>query len=101
MPIEKQRILGSSEIWHQVLVQVSQVAPLNRPVLIVGERGTGKELIAERLHYLSSRWQQSYLQVNCAVITSYSIHYTKLYEKHIHFAFLHYLCFYGSLLASC
>ncbi len=68
MPIEKQRILGSSEVWHQILVQVSQVAPLNRPVLIVGERGTGKELIAERLHYLSSRWQQSYLQVNCAAM---------------------------------
>lgn len=68
MTIDKQRILGSSEIWHQVLAQVSQVAPLNRPVLIVGERGTGKELVAERLHYLSARWEQSYLQVNCAAM---------------------------------
>ena len=65
----KQRVIGSSELWHQVLQQASQVAPLNRPVLLVGERGTGKELIAERLHYLSLRWQQPYLQVNCAAMT--------------------------------
>lgn len=65
----KQRVIGSSELWHQVLQQASQVAPLNRPVLLVGERGTGKELIAERLHYLSLRWQQPYLQVNCAAMS--------------------------------
>jgi psp operon transcriptional activator len=65
---QKQQIIGSSECWHQVLQQVSQVAPLNRPILIIGERGTGKELIAERLHYLSMRWQQPYLQVNCAAM---------------------------------
>ena len=68
MAAPKQQIIGSSECWHQVLQQVSQVAPLNRPVLIIGERGTGKELIAERLHYLSRRWQQPYLQVNCAAM---------------------------------
>jgi Transcriptional regulator containing PAS, AAA-type ATPase, and DNA-binding domains len=69
MTAPKQRVIGSSELWHQVLQQASQVAPLNRPVLLVGERGTGKELIAERLHYLSLRWQQPYLQVNCAAMT--------------------------------
>ncbi len=69
MTTPKQRVIGSSELWHQVLQQASQVAPLNRPVLLVGERGTGKELIAERLHYLSLRWQQPYLQVNCAAMT--------------------------------
>ncbi len=68
MATAKQQIIGSSECWHQVLQQVSQVAPLNRPVLIIGERGTGKELVAERLHYLSKRWQQPYLQVNCAAM---------------------------------
>lgn len=69
MATPKQQVIGSSELWHQVLQQASQVAPLNRPVLLVGERGTGKELIAERLHYLSHRWQQPYLQVNCAAMT--------------------------------
>ncbi len=68
MTIPKQQIIGSSEIWHQLLQRASQVALLNRPVLIVGERGTGKELIAERIHYLSSRWQRPYLQINCAAM---------------------------------
>jgi psp operon transcriptional activator len=49
-----------------VLDQVSQIAPLNKPVLIIGERGTGKELIAARLHFLSQRWDQNYLTLNCA-----------------------------------
>nr|WP_321241078.1 phage shock protein operon transcriptional activator [uncultured Tolumonas sp.] len=69
MTTPKQRVIGSSELWHQLLQQASQVALLNRPVLLVGERGTGKELIAERLHYLSLRWQQPYLQVNCAAMS--------------------------------
>ena len=64
----KQQIIGSSEIWYQLLQRASQVASLNRPVLIVGERGTGKELIAERIHYLSPRWQRPYLQINCAAM---------------------------------
>jgi psp operon transcriptional activator len=62
-------LIGSSELFHQVLSQVSRLAPLNRPVLVIGERGTGKELIAERLHYLSQRWQQPYLQVNCGAMS--------------------------------
>ena len=53
----------------EVLDLVSQVAPLSKPVLIVGERGTGKELIASRLHYLSQRWDQEYLKMNCAAIS--------------------------------
>jgi psp operon transcriptional activator len=52
-----------------VLEQVSRVAPLDRPVLILGERGTGKELIAARLHYLSGRWEQPLVKVNCAALT--------------------------------
>ncbi|MCA1777988.1 MAG: phage shock protein operon transcriptional activator, partial [Xanthomonadaceae bacterium] len=43
---------------------------LNRPVLVVGERGTGKELIAERLHYLSNRWDQPLVKLNCAAISA-------------------------------
>jgi len=45
------------------------VAPLNKPVLIVGERGTGKELIAARLHFLSQRWEGSFLKINCAAMS--------------------------------
>lgn len=63
-----ERLLGESPAFLQALDQASQVAPLDRPVLIVGERGTGKELIAARLHYLSSRWENTLLKMNCAAI---------------------------------
>jgi psp operon transcriptional activator len=49
--------------------QISRLAPLNKPVLIIGERGTGKELVAARLHYLSKRWQQDFLKINCAAFS--------------------------------
>ena len=64
-----QRLIGESSALADVLDQVSQVAPLNRPVLVIGERGTGKELIADRLHFLSTRWQQPFLKVNCGAIS--------------------------------
>ncbi len=63
------RLLGESPAFLEVLDLVSRVAPLNKPVLVVGERGTGKELIAARLHYLSSRWDQEFLKMNCAAIS--------------------------------
>jgi psp operon transcriptional activator len=47
---------------------VSQLAALDRPVLVVGERGTGKELIAARLTYLSPRWDKPFLTLNCATL---------------------------------
>ena len=65
---EPERLLGESPAFLGVLEAVSQIAPLEKPVLIVGERGTGKELIAERLHYLSNRWEGHYLKMNCAAI---------------------------------
>ena len=65
---EPERLLGEAPAFLGVLEDVSQVAPLEKPVLIVGERGTGKELIAERLHYLSNRWEGHYLKMNCAAI---------------------------------
>ncbi len=68
MPLEPERLLGESPAFLGVLEAVSQIAPLEKPVLIVGERGTGKELIAERLHYLSNRWEGHYLKMNCAAI---------------------------------
>lgn len=49
--------------------RVSDLAAMDRPVLIVGERGTGKELIASRLHFLSPRWEQVNVTVNCAAFT--------------------------------
>jgi psp operon transcriptional activator len=52
-----------------MLEQVSRLAPLDRPALIIGERGTGKELVAARLHYLSPRWGQPLVKLNCAALT--------------------------------
>ncbi|MDX1268327.1 MAG: sigma 54-interacting transcriptional regulator, partial [Oceanisphaera sp.] len=46
-------LIGQSNALLSILEQVSLLAPLNKPILVVGERGTGKELIAHRLHYLS------------------------------------------------
>ena len=63
------RLLGESPPFLEVLELVSQIAPLTKPVLIVGERGTGKELIAARLHYLSRRWDQEFVKMNCAAIS--------------------------------
>ncbi|MDA0788189.1 MAG: phage shock protein operon transcriptional activator [Proteobacteria bacterium] len=62
------RLLGESPAFLEILDLVSQIAVLNKPVLVVGERGTGKELIASRLHYLSHRWDQEYVKMNCAAI---------------------------------
>jgi len=69
MPTEPERLLGESPAFLKILEEVSQVAPLEKPVLIVGERGTGKELIAARLHFLSNRWEGEYLKMNCAAIS--------------------------------
>ena len=61
-------LLGESNNFLEVLEQVSMLAPLEKPVLVVGERGTGKELIASRLHYLSDRWQGPFISLNCAAL---------------------------------
>lgn len=66
---DSDRLIGESAAFHDALDRVSQAAPLNRPVLLVGERGTGKELFAARLHYLSARWDQPYQQINCAALS--------------------------------
>ncbi|MDI9804006.1 sigma 54-interacting transcriptional regulator, partial [Citrobacter koseri] len=62
----KDNLLGESNNFLEVLEQVSKLAPLEKPVLVTGERGTGKELIASRLHYLSDRWQGPFISLNCA-----------------------------------
>lgn len=61
-------LIGQDNSFLEVLEQISQVAPLNKPVLVIGERGTGKELIAARLHFLSKRWEQNYVKLNCAAL---------------------------------
>ncbi|MDN3378084.1 MULTISPECIES: phage shock protein operon transcriptional activator [unclassified Pseudoalteromonas] len=65
---QQDNLLGQSDSFLAVLDQVSQLASLDKPVLIIGERGTGKELIAARLHFLSKRWEQNYIKLNCAAL---------------------------------
>jgi psp operon transcriptional activator len=64
----KDNLLGEANNFLEVLEQVSRLAPLDKPVLVIGERGTGKELIANRLHFLSSRWQGPFISLNCAAL---------------------------------
>ena len=64
-----QPIIGEAPAFLEMLEHVSRAAPLDKPVLVVGERGTGKELIASRLHFLSERWEQAVIKVNCAALT--------------------------------
>jgi psp operon transcriptional activator len=60
--------IGRSEAFLLFQERISAVAPVDRPVLIIGERGTGKELAATRLHYLSRRWQEPLMTLNCAAL---------------------------------
>jgi len=66
--LQEQPLIGESPVFLEVLERVSRVAQLNRPVLVVGERGTGKELIAARIHYLSPRWDRPFVKLNCAAL---------------------------------
>jgi PAS domain S-box-containing protein len=63
-----EEIVGSCEPLRQVLKQVAKVAPSNSTVLILGETGTGKELIARALHRRSNRAARAFVRVNCAAI---------------------------------
>jgi psp operon transcriptional activator len=69
-PVGATDALGQSETFLEFQERLSRVAPINRPVLILGERGTGKELAASRLHYLSNRWQGAFVALNCAALAS-------------------------------
>ena len=63
-----EEIVGSSEALRKVLGQVSKVAPTDSTVLILGETGTGKELIARAIHNRSKRSKRAFIRVNCAAI---------------------------------
>jgi len=69
MQDRSKQLVGESPPWLTALEHASRVAPLDRPVLVIGERGTGKELIGERLHFLSKRWEGPFVKVNCAALT--------------------------------
>ena len=68
-PRDNPTIIGEAPVFLEMLEHVSRAAPLSKPVLVVGERGTGKELIASRLHFLSDRWESPLIKVNCAALT--------------------------------
>ncbi|MBU2549535.1 MAG: phage shock protein operon transcriptional activator [Proteobacteria bacterium] len=63
-----QEALGQSEAFLTFQEQLSRAAKVDRPLLIVGERGTGKELAAARVHYLSGRWREPLVTLNCAAL---------------------------------
>ncbi len=62
------QVIGQSSAFLDTLERASRAAALDRPVLVIGERGTGKELVAERLHRLSPRWDQPLVIMNCAAL---------------------------------
>lgn len=62
------QFIGQSGAFLDAVERASRAAPMRRPVLVIGERGTGKELIAERLHRLSTRWDEPLVTMNCAAL---------------------------------
>ena len=62
------QVIGESGAFLDALELASRAAALDRPVLVIGERGTGKELVAERLHRLSPRWEHPLIIMNCAAL---------------------------------
>jgi psp operon transcriptional activator len=68
MDRETHQFIGQSGAFLDAVERASRAAPMRRPVLVIGERGTGKELIAERLHRLSNRWEFPLVIMNCAAL---------------------------------
>jgi len=66
--VRSEEIIGASPALHAVLSRVSKVAPTNSTVLIAGETGTGKELIARAIHERSQRAARAFVSLNCAAI---------------------------------
>lgn len=65
-----QQIIGASPVMQNVLYKIRQVAPLDATVLVLGETGTGKELIARAIHNTSPRKDKALIRVNCATLPS-------------------------------
>ncbi len=68
MPESYTEPVGQSDAFLDFQERLSRVAKVDRPVLLIGERGTGKELAARKLHYLSQRWQGPLVPLNCAAL---------------------------------
>ncbi len=66
--IDKREEFGASEAFLDFQDRVSSAARVDRPVLCIGERGSGKELTASKLHYLSPRWDKPFVPLNCATL---------------------------------
>jgi psp operon transcriptional activator len=66
--MERQSFIGQSLPFLDAIELAGRAAALDRPVLVIGERGTGKELIAQRLHHLSARWDKPLVTMNCAAL---------------------------------
>jgi psp operon transcriptional activator PspF len=65
---QRWQIVGSSDVLGRIMARIERVAPVPRPVLILGERGTGKELIARAIHHLSPRSDRPFVTINCAAV---------------------------------
>lgn len=63
------RLITASPLMERVLQRASLMARAPRPVVIFGERGTGKDLVADRLHYFSKRWGEPFVKVNCGALS--------------------------------
>ena len=61
-----QTVIGESHALNTALDHISNLAGIDRSILVTGERGTGKEIAANRLHFLSPRWQGPFIKLNCA-----------------------------------
>lgn len=69
LPQRQEDALGQAEVFLEFQERLSRAARVDRPVLLVGERGSGKELAASRLHYLSGRWEEPFVTLNCAALS--------------------------------
>ena len=67
-PADLPPLIGQSPAFLALSEEISRLATLDRSVLVIGERGTGKELVAARLHFLSPRWDGPYAKLNCAAL---------------------------------
>ncbi|WP_183360776.1 sigma-54-dependent transcriptional regulator [Geomonas limicola] len=68
MVLKSHEMIGSSAAMQRLKEQIEMVAPTNASVLITGENGTGKELVARSVHYLSQRRDKPFIEINCAAI---------------------------------
>lgn len=67
-PPQPPELIGQSRAFLDALEHASRVAGIDRPMLVMGERGSGKELFAQRIHFLSARWGGPLVKVNCATM---------------------------------